>query len=70
MQSRKEDSSLHAASTAECRWTLSTLISQIINGGISVRTFVNFVRATIIEKNWNEYLSEEKFKSTGTVIRK
>jgi len=54
------------------QWTLSALMSQNKNGGVSVGTFVNFVWVTIWEIFLSEHISTKKagkeLKPTGMVI--
>ena len=42
------------------KWTLSALMSQHKNGGISVETFVNFAWVTIGEKFLSDHISAKK----------
>jgi len=54
------------------QWTLSALMSQHKNGGVSVGTFVNFVWVTIGENFLSDHISTKKagkeLKPTGMVI--
>ena len=54
------------------QWTLSALMSQHKNGGVSVGTFVNFVWVTIGEKILSDHISAKKagkeLKPTGMVV--